>query len=79
MKGALHTDELMAAVVDKAGGLRTERRMSHVFALDVPHYPKPLFLTDAAVNIAPDLDVKRDIMQFKRSPYAAICVKGSSA
>jgi phosphate acetyltransferase len=63
MKGALHTDELMAAVVDKAGGLRTERRMSHVFALDVPHYPKPLFITDAAVNIAPDLDTKRDIVQ----------------
>jgi phosphotransacetylase len=63
MKGALHTDELMAAVMDKAGGLRTERRMSHVFALDVPHYPKPLFITDAAVNIAPDLETKRDIIQ----------------
>jgi len=63
MKGALHTDELMASVVDKAGGLRTERRMSHVFALDVPHYAKPLFITDAAVNIAPDLDTKRDIIQ----------------
>jgi phosphotransacetylase len=63
MKGALHTDELMAAVVDKAGGLRTERRMSHVFALDVPHYPKALFITDAAINIAPDLDTKRDIIQ----------------
>jgi phosphate acetyltransferase len=63
MKGALHTDELMASVVDKAGGLRTERRMSHVFALDVPHYSKPLFITDAAVNIAPDLDSKRDIIQ----------------
>lgn len=63
MKGALHTDELMAAVVDKTGGLRTERRMSHVFALDVAHYPKPLFITDAAVNIAPDLDTKRDIVQ----------------
>ncbi len=63
MKGALHTDELMASVVDKAGGLRTERRMSHVFALDVPHYPKPLFITDAAVNIAPDLDTKRDIVR----------------
>jgi phosphate acetyltransferase len=63
MKGALHTDELMAAVVDKAAGLRTERRMSHVFVLDVPHYPKPLFITDAAVNIAPDLDTKRDIVQ----------------
>jgi phosphate acetyltransferase len=63
MKGALHTDELMAAVIDKAGGLRTERRMSHIFALDVPHYPKPLFITDAAVNIAPDLGIKRDIVQ----------------
>ena len=63
MKGALHTDELMATVVDKAGGLRTERRMSHVFALDVSHYAKPLFITDAAVDIAPDLDVKRDIVQ----------------
>jgi len=63
MKGALHTDELMEAVVDKAGGLRTERRMSHVFVLDVPHYTKPLFITDAAVNIAPDLDTKRDIVR----------------
>lgn len=63
MKGSLHTDELMAPVVDKAGGLRTERRMSHVFALDVPHYAKPLFITDAAVNIAPDLDAKRDIIR----------------
>jgi len=63
MKGALHTDELMAAVVDAATGLRTERRMSHVFALDVPTYPKPLFITDAAINIDPDLDAKRDIVQ----------------
>lgn len=63
MKGSLHTDELMAAVVDKAAGLRTDRRMSHVFALDVPHYPKALFITDAAINIAPDLDAKRDIIQ----------------
>jgi phosphate acetyltransferase len=63
MKGALHTDELMAAVVDAATGLRTERRMSHVFALDVPTYPKPLLLTDAAINIDPDLLDKRDIVQ----------------
>lgn len=63
MKGALHTDELMAAIIDKASGLRTERRMSHVFVLDAPHYPKPLFITDAAINIAPDLEVKRDIIQ----------------
>ena len=63
MKGALHTDELMSAVVDAATGLRTERRMSHVFALDVPTYPKPLLLTDAAINIDPDLMDKRDIVQ----------------
>ena len=63
MKGALHTDELMAAVVDAASGMRTERRMSHVFALDVPSYPKPLLLTDAAININPELMEKRDIVQ----------------
>ena len=63
MKGALHTDELMEAVVDAALGLRTERRMSHVYALDVPTYPKPLLITDAAINIAPDLTTKRDIVQ----------------
>ena len=63
MKGALHTDELMAAVVDAASGLRTERRVSHVFALDVPTYPKPLFITDAAINIYPTLADKRDIVQ----------------
>jgi len=63
MKGALHTDELMAAVVDAASGLRTERRMSHVFVLDVPTYPKPLLITDAAINIEPDLETKRDIVQ----------------
>jgi len=63
MKGKLHTDELMDAIVDPERGLRTGRRMSHVFALDVPHYPKPLFITDAAINIYPDLDDKRDIIQ----------------
>ena len=63
MKGALHTDELMAAVVDAANGLRTERRITHVFVLDVPHYPRPLFITDAAINIEPSLEVKRDIVQ----------------
>jgi phosphate acetyltransferase/phosphate butyryltransferase len=62
MKGSLHTDELMgAAVADSA--LRTERRMSHVFALDVAHYHKLLFITDAAINIEPTLDEKRDIVQ----------------
>ncbi len=63
MKGKLHTDELMDAVVDGAVGLRTERRMSHVFALDVPNYHKALFITDAAINIYPDLNAKRDIVQ----------------
>lgn len=63
MKGKLHTDEVMGAVVNAQTGLRTERRMSHVYALDVPTYPKPLFVTDAAINIYPDLDDKRDIVQ----------------
>ena len=63
MKGALHTDEIMSAVVQKETGLRTERRISHVYALDVPHYPKPLFITDAAINIAPGIDDLRDIVQ----------------
>lgn len=63
MKGKLHTDELMDAVVDSTHGLRTERRMSHVFALDVPNYHKALFITDAAINIYPDLNAKLDIVQ----------------
>ncbi|WP_270936220.1 bifunctional enoyl-CoA hydratase/phosphate acetyltransferase [Falsiroseomonas oryzae] len=63
MKGSLHTDELMSAVVSREGGLRAGRRISHVFAMDVPSYHKPLFITDAAVNIAPDLMTKADIVQ----------------
>lgn len=63
MKGKIHTDELLAPVVAKDTGLRTERRMSHVFALDVPSYPKPLLISDAAINISPDLETKRDIVQ----------------
>jgi phosphotransacetylase len=63
MKGSLHTDELMGAVVARDAGLRTARRISHVFAMDVPSYPKPLFVTDAAINIAPDLMTKADIVQ----------------
>ena len=61
MKGSLHTDELLHAVVSSATGLRTARRMSHVFVMDVPTYPRLLLVTDAAVNIAPDLAVKADI------------------
>ena len=63
MKGSLHTDELMRAVLTKDSGLRTERRVSHVFAFDVPTYPRPLFITDAAINIYPTLADKRDIVQ----------------
>ncbi|MGA3160145.1 MAG: bifunctional enoyl-CoA hydratase/phosphate acetyltransferase [Terracidiphilus sp.] len=63
MKGSLHTDELMSAVVSREGGMRTGRRISHVFALDVPSYHKTLFVTDAAINIQPDLDTKIDILQ----------------
>jgi len=62
MKGALHTDEFMHAVVRK-DGLRTERRMSHVWVMDVPTYPRPLLITDSALNIYPDLEAKRDIVQ----------------
>jgi phosphotransacetylase/acyl dehydratase len=63
MKGSLHTDELMHAVLAPGIGLATARRMSHVFVLDVPAYPRPLFITDAALNIYPDLEVKQDIVQ----------------
>jgi phosphate acetyltransferase len=63
MKGSLHTDELMGEVVSRAGGLRTGRRLSHVFVMDVPTYPKPLLITDAAINIAPTLDEKVHIVQ----------------
>jgi phosphate acetyltransferase len=63
MKGSLHSDELLAEVARRETGLRTERRISHVFIMDVPTYPKALFITDAAVNIFPDLEAKRDIVQ----------------
>jgi phosphate acetyltransferase len=63
MKGSLHTDELLGAVVDRASGLRTERRLSHVFLMDVPTYPKLLMVTDSAINIVPTLEEKRDICQ----------------
>ncbi len=63
MKGSLHTDELMGAVLDSATGLRTGRRVSHVFIMDVPGHPETLFITDAAINIFPDLETKRDIIQ----------------
>ncbi len=62
MKGSLHTDELIHAIVSRTD-LRTARRMSHVYRFDVPTYPKPLLLTDAALNIFPDLSIKADIIQ----------------
>jgi phosphate acetyltransferase len=63
MKGSLHTDELLSEVVRKDTGICTARRISHVFIMDVPTYPKPLFITDAAVNIFPTLEDKADIVQ----------------
>jgi phosphate acetyltransferase len=63
MKGSLHTDELMGAVVARETGIRTARRISHCFVMDVPGHKDPLIVTDAAVNIAPDLTVKIDIVQ----------------
>ncbi|MGD9591579.1 MAG: bifunctional enoyl-CoA hydratase/phosphate acetyltransferase [Candidatus Berkiella sp.] len=63
MKGKLHTDELMEPIIDKVTGLRTGRRMSHIFAMDVQYYPKPIFISDAAINIRPSLAQKRDIVQ----------------
>ena len=62
MKGSLHTDEFMGAIVNEPA-LRTERRMSHIFVIDAPLYPRPLLVTDAALNIYPTLDEKRDIVQ----------------
>ena len=62
MKGSLHTDELMSAVVDRATGLRGSRRISHMFLFDLPRYPKLLGLADCVVNIAPDLKTKRDVL-----------------
>ena len=63
MKGSLHTDELMGAIVRSATGLRTERRISHVYVMDVQNHPTPLIITDAAINIAPTLEEKADIIR----------------
>jgi phosphate acetyltransferase len=63
MKGSLHTDELLSAVVAREAGLRTERRLSHCFVIAVPTYPRALIVTDAAINITPSLEEKRDIIQ----------------
>lgn len=63
MKGSLHTDELMSAVLSPTAKLRTERRISHVYLMDVPSYPRPLLVTDAAINIEPSLEDKADIIR----------------
>jgi len=63
MKGSLHTDELMSAVVDGTTGLRTKRRISHCFLMQSPRYPRPFIVTDAAINIAPTLETKADIVR----------------
>jgi phosphotransacetylase len=75
MKGSLHTDELMAAVVSREGGLRTSRRISHVFVMDVPTYHKVLLVTDGAINIAPTLEDKADICQNAIDLTVAIGLK----
>ncbi len=72
MKGSLHSDELLGAVTKRETGLRTGRRISHVFVMDVPTHPETLFITDAAVNIAPDLMAKRDIIQNAIDLYAGL-------
>jgi phosphate acetyltransferase len=72
MKGSLHSDELLGAVTKRDTGLRTGRRISHVFVMDVPTHPQTLFITDAAVNIAPDLAAKRDIIQNAIDLFAGL-------
>ena len=72
MKGSLHSDEILGAVTRRDTGLRTGRRISHVFVMDVPTHPETLFITDAAVNIAPDLLAKRDIVQNAIDLYAGL-------
>jgi phosphate acetyltransferase len=72
MKGSLHSDELLAALTKRETGLRTGRRISHVFVMDVPTHPHTLFITDAAVNISPDLVAKRDIVQNAIDLYAGL-------
>ncbi|CFX46762.1 Phosphate acetyltransferase [Candidatus Filomicrobium marinum] len=72
MKGSLHSDELLAAVTNREKGLRTGRRISHVFVMDVPTHAQTLFITDAAVNITPDLMAKRDIIQNAIDLFVAL-------
>ncbi len=73
MKGALHTDELLSALVASSSGLRTERRISHAYVMDVPTYHKPLLITDAAINISPNLDIKADICRNAIELWRTAC------
>jgi phosphotransacetylase len=75
MKGSLHTDELLLAALSREAGLRTERRVSHAFVMDAPLYPRLLIITDAAVNIAPDLESKADIVRNAIRLAAAIGIE----
>lgn len=75
MKGSLHTDELLHEVMKKEGGLRTERRLSHCFLIAVPTYARPIMVTDAAINILPTLEDKRDICQNAIDLARALGVK----
>lgn len=72
MKGKIHTQEFMSPIVDRVNGLRTSRRMSHIFVLDVPSYHKALFVTDAAINIQPNLTQKKDIVQNSIDLFLAL-------
>lgn len=76
MKGALHTNEFMSPIIDRSDGLRTDRRMSHVFLMETPAYPKLLLISDGAINIAPDLSAKRWIVQ---NAIDAACAIGIAA
>uniref|UniRef100_UPI003529F7AD bifunctional enoyl-CoA hydratase/phosphate acetyltransferase n=1 Tax=Tardiphaga sp. TaxID=1926292 RepID=UPI003529F7AD len=73
MKGSLHTDELMGAIVSRLTGLRTDRRISHAYLMDVPGHPRPLIITDAAINIAPSLGEKADIIRNAIDLAHVIC------
>src|SRR4029079_7954767 len=75
MKGSLHTDELLAEVVKRETGIRTGRRISHVFVMDVPGHPHTLFITDAAVNIAPEPTAKHNMIN-KAITFTVIRVFG---
>ncbi|HEY9198807.1 MAG TPA: phosphate acetyltransferase [Gammaproteobacteria bacterium] len=75
MKGSLHSDEFLGAIIARETGLRTGRRLSHVFIMDVPGYHKVFMITDAAINIAPDLDAKADIVQNAIDLAVALGVK----